>query len=184
MLIYLQDLDTEEELAVDLTVESTVPCQDLFVLFSTRHQASRLVPTPHQEYQWQKVSHLTVGSLSHGGQRYTLTLGFYLRDGRLVPLVLDQACADQGRYGNRFGTAQEYYDHSHGGQVLFHYPEVPSLLHAGEKPLSFPQAVAKALQRGAGENKAYALGRDKGFTAENLISEKEFQDRQATVPEA
>ncbi|WP_205504614.1 hypothetical protein [Rufibacter psychrotolerans] len=184
MIIYLQDIEKDEEIKADLTVEYAFPGQDLFVVFSSSiHTGNSTL----KEYQWQKVSHLAGGCFSYGGRKYSATLGFFLSGQQLIPVLVDGACADEDYSGFGFGVAEQAYGHYPTQQALFHYPVIPSLLDEGEKPLTFREAAAKALTDRRGEgNKAYDLTPAQGFRLEALVGHAEFSafmERQLTEPQ-
>jgi hypothetical protein len=172
MVIYLHDIENNEEIRVNLTVAYALPCHDLFAAFSTKVKGNGIT---FQEHQAQKVSHLLGGSFTHGGDLYTATLGFFLDGQRLVPIFIDGACVDGEYSGFGFSVAQQAYGHYPDRQALFHYPGAPSLLEDA-KPLTFREAAAQALEGGAEANRAYALTSANGFTLEGLVGQREFSE--------
>lgn len=174
MMIYLLDFVKDKEVMVNVNVEYTLPCSDLFIIFSSLSETCQFeegqFSQPYHQYQWQKVNHIMGASLDYEGKSYSLTLGFFRSDLLFIPFIMSHKGSDSPR----FATAQDYYDFYFSSQVLFTYPPHPTLLSSDQEPLTFKEVVSNAIKRENEGNIGYCLPPSKALDLAALVGQQQF----------
>ncbi|NCI49002.1 hypothetical protein GWC95_03655 [Sediminibacterium roseum] len=148
MNIFLYDIEKKDHVDVDLEVEYSIPCSDLFVVFYSLDETCGLLngnnSRPYNEYFFKKVSHIVSAKIDYEDHKYSLTIGHYIDNNYITPFLIDQRGSNDFI---RFETSSIHNDHLYKGFRLINYKEYSELSSMlGFEKLTFKDYLTKLIK--------------------------------------
>jgi hypothetical protein len=149
MIIDLFDAEKKKDVTLILEKENVIPSNDLYVVFISRDTTCGLFngvsSSPYNEYFFKKINHIINAVTEYEGQKYSLTIGYFLSENTFIPFLIDQTGykTDYSKFENASYCDETCYTE----YKIFNYKEYSELIELGLINLSFKEFIAQLIEK-------------------------------------